>query len=193
MLNEYEFRIVLLGAPGVGKGSQAERLSESLKIPHISTGVIMRKAISDGTALGKEMKKYIDDGVLVPDSLVISLVKERLGQPDCCCGFLLDGFPRTIEQAEALDKMLGEIGAPLSHVVDLSVPEEVLYERMKTRAASGAGRSDDTVEVFSRRLEVYKLQTAPLKDYYASKGMLKELSGLGAIEEVGKRLLEAIV
>ena len=185
-------RIILLGPPGAGKGSQAVTLCASRGIAHISTGDILRDAVARQTTLGVEAKRYMDGGQLVPDSLVIALIKERLSQGDCEKGFLLDGFPRTVEQATALDELLVSIGMPLSHVVELVVPDEVLLGRIENRARQGSGRSDDNAEVFAKRLQVYHAQTAPVSGYYKSKGMLKPIDGVGTIPEVEQRLLGAL-
>ena len=187
-----ETRIVLLGPPGAGKGSQAVRICEEKMIPHISTGDIMRGAIAAGSELGKRVKVFLDQGALVPDDLVIEAVRDRLSRDDCKKGFLLDGFPRTVEQAKALDKMLDGLNMPLTHVVDIVVPEEVLLKRIIGRAQSGAGRSDDTEEILTKRLKVYWEQTAPVTAYYQSNGMVRAVDGLGTIEEVGARILAVL-
>ena len=185
-------RIVLLGPPGAGKGSQALRICECKGIPHISTGDIMRSAIAQMSELGKRVKSFMDQGALVPDALVIEVAQDRLSQEDCKHGFLLDGFPRTVAQAEALDCMLGELGMPLTHVVDIAVPEDILLKRIIGRAQSGAGRSDDTEEILTKRLSAYWEQTAPVTEYYQSRGMVSSIDGLGTIEEVGARILAVI-
>lgn len=181
-------RVILLGPPGAGKGSQAVSLCVSRKIPHISTGEILRQAVSQETELGLQAKKFMDEGLLVPDELVIALIRERFAQRDCEAGFLLDGFPRTLEQAKALDELLVSIDMPLTHVIDMAVPDHVLLGRIEGRAKAGSGRSDDNAEVFSRRLKVYHEQTAPVSKYYSESGRLKEVDGLGTIEEVGERI-----
>lgn len=185
-------RLVLLGPPGAGKGTQAILICQKKRIPHIATGNMMREAVGAGTPLGKKVKDYLDRGALVPDNLVIDLMRERLTQADCSTGFLLDGFPRTVEQARALDKLLAELKAPLSSVLELKVPEEVLIDRIRKRGESGSGRSDDNVEVATKRLQVYWEQTAPVSGYYRERGELVEVDGLGTIEEVGARLLKHI-
>ncbi len=203
-------RIVLLGAPGAGKGTQAKKLIEKYGIPQISTGDILRKAVADGTPLGKEAKSYMDKGELVPDSVVIGLVKERLQQDDCKKGFILDGFPRNTSQAETLDKVLDEMGMPLQVALSVDVDFDVLMKRLTgRRTCKSCGqmyniyfsppqkegvcdkcggelyqRDDDKEETIKKRLEVYESQTAPLIDYYGKKGILKKVNGVGNIEEI---------
>ncbi|MGI6680437.1 MAG: adenylate kinase [Bdellovibrionota bacterium] len=168
-------RIVLLGAPGAGKGTQAKFICEKYNIPHISTGDMVRAAVSKGSELGKQVKGYIDKGELVPDSTIIDLIKERLKEDDCKFGFLLDGFPRTIAQAEALDVLLDELTLKLTCVLDFDVPKEVLLERILKRASKSGGekRSDDNEEIIEKRIKVYTEQTLPLSAYYKDKGLLK--------------------
>lgn len=186
-------RLVLLGPPGAGKGSQAERLCAHTGIAHVSTGNILREAVAGATELGIEAKRYMDQGSLVPDALVIALIKERLAMKDCQeKGFLLDGFPRTVEQAKSLDELLMQIDLPLTCVVELIVPDDVLLKRIEGRAAAGSGRSDDNAAVFANRLKVYHEQTAPVTGYFKSKGLVTDLDGLGTIEEVEQRLLKIL-
>jgi len=191
-------KIVLLGAPGAGKGTQATLLCQAKKLPHISTGDMMRAAIAKGSSLGEKVKKYLDAGQLVPDEIVIDVVKDRLSQDDCNNGFLLDGFPRTVAQAEALDRVLSELKRDLTHVIELQVPEKVLLERIESRASQGSGRSDDTPEVAKKRLEVYRAQTAPVTAYYAAKKTpsgaerLFGIDGIGTVEDVHLRVLKAL-
>ena len=185
-------RIVLLGAPGSGKGTQAKLLRDHYEVPHISTGDILRKAVADEAPLGVKAKEFMDAGELVPDELVIGLMKERLSESDCDNGFLLDGFPRTLAQAESLDGMLGELEKPITDVVDLKVEEAVLLDRIRKRGSEGSGRSDDNVEVAAQRLKVYWSQTAPVSGYYKDKGTFREIDGLGSVEEVTGRVLEAL-
>lgn len=176
-------RLILFGPPGAGKGTQAASLSQSLEIPHISTGDIFRAAIAAQSELGMKAQSYMDKGELVPDEVVIGMIKERLSQPDTAKGWLLDGFPRTIAQAEALDSLLTEIKQSYDKVLSLLVPDELLVDRML-----GRGRKDDTEEVIRRRLQVYQEQTAPLIDYYGSRSALQEIDGTGEIDEVTRRI-----
>ncbi len=203
-------RIVLLGAPGAGKGTQAKKLVEKYGIPQISTGDILRKAVADGTPLGKEAKSYMDKGELVPDSVVIGLVKESLTGDDCKKGFILDGFPRNTAQAEVLDKVLDETNIPLQVALCVDVDMDILMKRLTGRrtcrqcgqmyniyfssprkegVCDKCGgelyqRDDDKEETIRRRLEVYEAQTAPLIEYYKNKGILKTVEGTGDIDEI---------
>ena len=207
-------KIIFLGAPSAGKGTQAEIVSERLGIPTISTGAIIREALKTGTEMGLKAKKFIEAGQLVPDDVVIGIVKERLGQSDCKDGFILDGFPRTVPQAEALDKM----GITLDRVVSIEVSDEKIIERMSGRrvctecgatyhtvynpSADGVScdkckkeltmRSDDAPEVVKSRLEVYHSTTEPLKEYYGKMGNLAIVIGAEELEETSKRTLEAL-
>lgn len=178
-------RIVLLGPPGAGKGTQAVRLAEKLGVPQISTGELFRENIDGGTPLGLEAKKYLDAGDLVPASLTNALVDERLGHADAAGGFILDGFPRTVEQAEALHDMLGRRGLKLDAVVEFRVPEEELVSRLASR-----GRADDTEDIIRNRFRVYRDETAPLLDYYNHE--LKTVDAVGSLDEVFTRALQAL-
>jgi adenylate kinase len=184
-------RLLLLGPPGAGKGTQAERLVADLGIPQISTGDMLRAAVQAGTPVGRDAKGYMDRGELVPDAVVIGVAEERLRQPDARRGFILDGFPRTAAQAEALDGMLAGLGVSLERCVALRVDEDELVTRLLKRAAI-EGRSDDTEETIRNRMRVYREQTAPLVDYYRRRGVLREVEGLGAIDEVAARIEEAL-
>ena len=185
-------RIVLLGPPGAGKGTQAVMLAQQAKIPHISTGDILRNAVAAQSALGKKAKSFMDSGSLVPDTLVIDLIRERFAEADCANGFLLDGFPRTVDQAKALTVMLNEIKQPLTHVIEVVVPEAVIVDRIKKRGESGSGRSDDTEEVAKKRYQVYLQQTAPVTAYYKTLGPIRQVDGVGAIDEVKTRLINSL-
>lgn len=176
-------RLVLLGPPGAGKGTQATLLAKDLGIAHISTGEMMRAAVNSGNALGQRVKGFLDSGNLVPDDLVIEIIKDRLTQKDCIPGFILDGFPRTVNQAENLTKLLNDIKLPLTKVIDIVIAEEILLERIKSR-----GRSDDLSEVVANRLKTYWEQTAPVTAYYRSLNGVIEVNGLGTVEEVSERI-----
>ncbi|HMZ13031.1 MAG TPA: adenylate kinase [Mycobacterium sp.] len=178
-------RIVLLGPPGAGKGTQAVKLAEKLGIPQISTGDLFRHNISAGTELGIEAKKYLDAGDLVPATLTNALVDDRLDDADAADGFILDGFPRSVEQAEALHDMLERRNLKLDAVVEFRVPEDELVERLK-----GRGRADDTEDVIRNRFNVYRDETAPLLDYY--RGELKTVDAVGSFDEVFARALHAL-
>jgi adenylate kinase len=178
-----ELGIVMLGAPGAGKGTQAVRIAEAHGIPHISTGEMLRSAIAAGSELGLKVKEIVESGALVPDELVVEVTRERLSQPDAQSGFVLDGFPRTIGQAEALDTLLAELDRPLEIVLELELEEETAVERMLGRAAE-KGRADDTPEVIKNRFEVYRRQTEPLSNYYRSTGILVAVDSSPGMDEV---------
>jgi adenylate kinase len=178
-----DLNIVMLGAPGAGKGTQAVRIAETHGIPHISTGEMLRGAIAAGSELGQKVKEIVESGALVPDELVVEVIRERLAQPDAQNGFVLDGFPRTIGQAEALDLLLSELGRPLEIVLELELAEETAVERMLGRAAD-QGRADDTPEVIKNRFEVYRRQTEPLSNYYRSTGILVAIDSSPGMDEV---------
>jgi len=180
-------RVVLLGPPGAGKGTQAVRLAEKLGVPHISTGELFRHNISNGTALGVRAKHYMDAGELVPSGLTNDLVDDRLNESDVDGGFILDGFPRTIDQAEALHDMLQRRGLKLDAVVELRVPEEVLIERLMSR-----GRADDTEDVIRNRFRVYRDETAPLLTYYENQKELRTVDAVGGLDEVFERALHLL-
>ena len=212
-------RMVFLGAPGAGKGTQARLISETQGIPQISTGDILRAAVREGTPLGREAQGYMDRGALVPDSVMIGLIRDRLGCEDCANGFILDGFPRTLDQAEALDTLLGELDKPLTHVFDVEVPREELLKRLTGRrvcrncsasfhvefnppktegVCDHCGgelyqRADDNLETVGKRLDVYGEQTRPLTEYYRKKGLLKTIDGTRPIAEIQKELTELLL
>ncbi|KUJ69980.1 adenylate kinase [Streptomyces albus subsp. albus] len=212
-------RIVLVGPPGAGKGTQAAYLAKNLSIPHISTGDLFRANISQGTDLGRQAKAYMDAGDLVPDSVTIGMAKDRMSQPDAENGFLLDGFPRNVSQAEALDEMLRETGMRLDAVLDLEVPEDEVVKRIAGRricrndsshvfhisysAPKTEGvcdtcggelyqRADDTEDTVRNRLEVYHTQTEPIIDYYKAQGLVVTISALGKVAEVTERAMAAL-
>lgn len=178
---------MLLGGPGVGKGTQAAKLREYYDIPHLSTGDVLREARAKGTELGKRAGEYMDAGRLLPDDIILGIVKEKFGSPEMQRGFLLDGFPRTIPQAEGLDAILEGLGKKLDAVVSIEVSDDIIEDRLLKRAEI-EGRSDDNRETIRKRLKVYYDQTAPLKDYYDKQGVLKAVDGVGGIEDVFNRI-----
>jgi adenylate kinase len=178
-------RLVLLGPPGAGKGTQAEKLAEKLQIPQISTGELFRHNITNGTKLGLEAKRYLDAGDLVPSDLTNQLVDDRLNDPDTADGFILDGYPRSLDQAKALHKMLERRGTDIDAVVEFRVSEDELLQRLKAR-----GRADDTDDVILNRMKIYRDETAPLLEYY--RDQLKTVDAVGAVDEVFARALQAL-
>ena len=212
-------RLVFLGAPGAGKGTQAQRLAAQEQIPHISTGEILRESVTRGTPLGLQAKGYMDSGKLVPDEVVIGLVREKLTSPECARGYILDGFPRTVAQAEALDRMFTETGTPgLDHVVSFEVPNATIVRRLSGRRScstcqtvyhieydpptregvcdkcGGAmvQRADDKPETVVARLKVFEQQTRPLVEYYQKQGLLRRVDATGSIDQVYARLLALV-
>ena len=211
-------KIIMLGAPGAGKGTQAKKIAEKYSIPHISTGDIFRANIKNGTELGKKAKTYMDQGLLVPDELVVDLVVDRLQQDDCKKGYVLDGFPRTIPQAESLDAALAKVGDKMEYAIDVNVPDENIVNRMGgRRACVGCGatyhivynptkvegicdacgeklilRDDDKPETVLKRLGVYHEQTQPLIDYYTEAGILKEVDGTIDINDVFAEIVKIL-
>lgn len=211
-------RLVLLGAPGAGKGTQAKKLIERYVIPQISTGDLLRAAVAAGTALGKEAKSFMDKGELVPDRVVLGMVGERMKQDDCKKGYILDGFPRNTAQAEALDKMLDTLKMPLTAALSVDVPFADLMKRLTgRRTCKGCGqmynvyfnspkkdgtcdkcggelfqRDDDKEETIKKRLDVYSSQTAPLFDYYKKKGILSSVNGTGSIDEIFRAVCNSL-
>ncbi|HOO39191.1 MAG TPA: adenylate kinase [Deltaproteobacteria bacterium] len=210
--------IILIGPPGAGKGTQAKRMIDRLGVPQISTGDMFRAAVKDGTPMGIKAKEYMDKGALVPDDVVIGVVDERFGKPDAKQGFILDGFPRTIEQAKALDGLLDKLGISLDHVVVIEVPDDFLVERLTgRRTCKGCGymhhimfdppktegvcdkcggelyqRDDDQEATIRERLTTYHAQTSPLIDYYSKKGIVRKIEGTGSMEDVQGAIKAAI-
>ena len=210
--------LIIMGPPGAGKGTQSRRLGEYLSAPVISTGEILREEIKRKTTLGMQAKRHMDKGELIPDALMIGVIEERLKRPDCARGFILDGFPRTVAQADALHKMLGNMGGSLEHAVSLSVPNDELLKRLSGRRTCrdcGAmyhiifdpptneslcnkcngelyQRDDDYEDIISSRLEVYEAQTSPLLDYYRSHRLLLEVDGIGGRDDVLARILSRL-
>ncbi|MDE0781007.1 MAG: adenylate kinase [Alphaproteobacteria bacterium] len=187
--------IILLGPPGAGKGTQAKILVNEQGLVQLSTGDMLRAAVVSGSALGQEAKIVMDAGKLMPDDIMIQIISDRISQQDCENGFILDGFPRTTAQAEALDRMLGAKILPLDHVIEISVNDTVLVDRINIRVAEtpeADRRDDDNAETLKHRLEVYHEQTAPILPYYESRSMLKKVDGMQPIDDVSKQI-EAII
>jgi len=184
-------RIVLLGAPGSGKGTQAKRLKVDLGIAHISTGDLLRAAVKAGTPLGLKAKAVMESGQLVSDDIVLGLLEERLAQSDTKPGFILDGYPRNLAQANALDELLARVSQPLDAVVKLNVPDAAIVKRCEIRFEQ-EHRADDNPETVRKRLAVYAEQTAPVADFYAQRGLLTQIDGVGEIEAIGDRVLAAL-
>ena len=184
-------RLVLLGAPGSGKGTQAARLKTALGVPHISTGDMLRAAVAAGTAMGLKAKAVIDAGQLVSDDILLGMLEDRLAQADAKAGFILDGYPRNLAQANALDHLLAKLGQPLDAVVKLDVPNEAIIGRCEIRFKA-EGRADDNPDTVRKRLGVYAEQTAPVADFYASRGKLQVVDGVGELAEVTARIERAL-
>ena len=185
-------KLILLGAPGAGKGTQSDFIKAALKVPVISTGNLLREAIAQGTELGKQAKSYMDGGKLVPDELIIGLVKEKLASHDCENGAIFDGFPRTTAQAEEFDRILAEDGLSVNVMVYMDVPEEELVKRILLRGKD-SGRADDASEdVIRNRISVYREQTAIVADYYSKQGKYVAVDGVGTMDEVFDRICAAI-
>lgn len=208
--------LILLGGPGAGKGTQAKKLIDKYQIPQISTGDILRAAVKEGTEMGRKAKEYMDAGKLVPDEVVIGIIKDRLAQPDCKKGFILDGFPRTVPQAEALDKVLADMGSKIDHVISIDVDEEELVTRLTGRrtcknpdcgqmfhikfnppkkegVCDKCGselyqRDDDNEATVRSRLATYNQATKPLIDYYQAKGLLRPIKGVGSIDDIFNKI-----
>lgn len=184
-------RLLIMGPPGAGKGTQAVVVASALGVPHISTGDIFRANVSAGTPLGEEAQRYMDAGEYVPDSITNAMVRDRISRDDCNPGFLLDGYPRTLEQVTDLDMMLEADGTSLDKVVELTVDTDEVVSRLLKRAQD-QGRADDTAEVIRRRLEVYFEQTAPLVAVYRERGILVDIDGMGDMAAVSERILSTI-
>lgn len=183
--------LILFGPPGAGKGTQGELLAKRLSIPKISTGDLIRAAMRDGTPLGTKAKGYYDQGLLVPDDIILGLIAEVLDRPEAQDGVLMDGFPRTTAQAEAVDRLLAERGKAVDRVLSFVVAEDELVRRLMGRAAE-QGRTDDTPEAVAKRLKVYREQTAPLESLYRKRGILVEIHASGPIPEIAERTMEAL-
>ncbi|MDP4824568.1 MAG: adenylate kinase [Candidatus Nanopelagicales bacterium] len=184
-------RLIVMGPPGAGKGTQATVVAANLGIPHVSTGDLFRANVGQGSELGLEAKRYMDAGEYVPDSITNAMLRDRITHDDCRPGFLLDGYPRTLDQVNELDMMLAASGQALDRTVELTVDTDEVVERLLKRAQD-QGRTDDTAEVIRRRLEVYAEQTAPLTAVYEGRGLLVRVDGLGDVAEVTRRILAAL-
>lgn len=184
-------RLVLLGAPGGGKGTQAAQLKDELNVPHISTGDLLRGAVQAGTPLGLKAKAVMEAGDLVSDDLVLGILEDRLAEDDASHGFILDGFPRNLVQCEMLDGLLSRIDQPIDVAVNIVVPEDVIVERIAGRAEL-EGRADDNEQTVRNRLKVYREQTAPVVDYYAERDLVHTVDGLGTVDEVFTRIMAAL-
>lgn len=184
-------RMVIVGPPGAGKGTQATTIAQAMGIPEISTGAIFRANIADGTELGKRAQGYIDAGNLVPDEVTDAMVRARLGQPDAAEGFLLDGYPRNVHQVTQLDQILADLGVQLDAVIELVIPDDAIVARLLRRAEI-EGRADDTEPVIRRRIEVYHQQTQPVVDAYADRDIVLKIDGVGEIAEVHDRIVSAL-
>ncbi|WP_454828994.1 adenylate kinase [Pseudoxanthomonas wuyuanensis] len=184
-------RLVLLGPPGSGKGTQAARLKEYLQVPHISTGDLLRAEVAAGSPLGVQAKEVMARGDLVSDDILLGMLESRVSRQDTANGFILDGYPRNLAQADALDTLLQKIGQPMDYAVQLEVPTELLVERIAGRAAA-EGRADDSPESVRTRLKVYDSQTAPVIEFYRQHGQLTVVDGVGSLDEVFSRLVEAL-
>ncbi len=186
-------RLILLGPPGAGKGTQAERLKARYGIVQLSTGDMLRAAVAAGADVGKRAKAIMDRGDLVPDDVMVEIIADRLAEPDVANGFILDGFPRTVAQAEALDALLARLGLKLDAVVEMTVDEPVLIARIVNRAReTGGARADDNAETARRRFAVYVEQTAPVSSYYETKGMLSRVDGMGTMDEVAAAIAKVL-
>ena len=184
--------IVLFGAPGAGKGAQAERIASLYGMVHLSTGEMLRAAIASGSNVGARAREIIDRGELISDDIIVKIVDARMDQGDCAKGVILDGFPRTVAQAEALDEMLAAKGRNLDHVIEIEVDEPALFARIENRAAdrrrTGTARSDDSAKILRRRLAIYHENSAPLLPYYRARGLLRSVDGMASIEDVASQI-----
>jgi adenylate kinase len=185
-------RLVLLGAPGSGKGTQAARLKTELGVPHISTGDMLRAAVAQGTAMGRKAKAVMDAGQLVSDDILLGMLEERLAQDDAKSGFILDGYPRNLAQADALDHLLAKIGQPLDAVIQLEVPNVTIIGRCEIRFKA-EGRADDNPDTVRKRLAIYAEQTAPVAEFYARRGKLEVVDGVGELSDVTARVQQALL
>jgi adenylate kinase len=183
-------RIILIGPPGAGKGTQAKALAAHLEVPHLSTGDLLRKEIESKTVLGMEAKQYLDKGLLVPDDLVLEVIEHRLDQGDCSRGCILDGFPRTIPQAEALDRYLERHGNPLSAAIEFRIDDEEVFERLV--GVGGRGREDDQPKVIRERIAGFRRQTEPLVEYYRTQNKLGSVDAIGTVDDVFNRLISQV-
>ncbi|MDJ0929957.1 adenylate kinase [Breoghania sp.] len=182
-------KLILLGPPGAGKGTQAERLVKKHGIVQLSTGDMLRAAVKAATPIALKAKEVMDRGDLVSDDIMVKIIEDRTGEPDCANGYILDGFPRTIAQAEALEALLAKHETALDAVIELRVDDEILAERIEKRAKeTGGARADDNIETLRKRLEVYHAQTAPLVSFYSERGMLKSVDGMKSIDEVAAEI-----
>lgn len=179
--------LIFMGPPGAGKGTQSKLIEEEFKFPQISTGDILREAVANQTEMGKKAKEYMDAGDLVPDSVVIGIIADKISTPECKKGFILDGFPRTIEQAKALDVLLNSNHKKINYVISFEVPEQELVDRLLGRAKI-EGRADDNIDSIKNRLSVFREKTQPLIDYYKEMGSLVEVNGLGEVAEISERV-----
>lgn len=185
--------LIFFGPPGAGKGTQAARIEEKFGIKQLSTGDMLRAEVASGSELGQILKSIMDNGQLIPDDTMVKMIQYCLEEPECEKGFILDGFPRTLPQAQALDAMLSKVGRSLDHVIVLEVDDAALVERIKKRAEeSGGARSDDNEETLKKRLKVYHEQTAPILPYYESKGLLRKIDGMASMDEVTAQI-EAVL
>lgn len=183
--------IILLGPPGSGKGTQGALLSQHTGLPRVSTGDLLRDTVERDTPLGREAKRYMDQGLLVPDTVILGLIEEVLASPEAAAGIIMDGFPRTAAQAEAVERLLAERQTAVDRVLSIEVPEDELVRRMMGRAKR-EGRDDDTPETIRQRFAVYAEQTAPLIAFYTERGLLTDVSGMGSVEEIAGRVREAV-